>query len=83
MKTAEKKRRNSYKVNVLTTGQAREIFDAEVKSKLGISAKNFILKYQSGAYEQSDDCDIMSLLMLLPFTGYSAEYAKNQNRGRK
>jgi len=78
MKTATRKKDN-YEVNVLTTDQARDLFDQSVKDSLGIDAEQFIKNFQEGAYEDRDDCDIMSLLMLLPFTGYSAKYGNKQN----
>ncbi|MDP3509303.1 MAG: hypothetical protein Q8T09_15120 [Candidatus Melainabacteria bacterium] len=68
--------------HVQTTAQARRLFNRTVKSSLGISAIEFISNYQNGMYEDRDDCDIMSLLMLLPFTGYSAEYAKSNKSGK-
>jgi hypothetical protein len=80
MKTATKKTKESYEVNVLTTDQARHLFDQTVKENLGIDSSEFIKNYQKGDYEDRDDCDIMSLLMLLPFTGYSAKYATKQSR---
>jgi hypothetical protein len=80
MKTAARKTTQNYEVNVLTTDEARELFDKSVRETLGIESSEFIKKYQQGAYEDGDDCDIMSLLMLLPFTGYSAKYATKQSR---
>jgi hypothetical protein len=79
MKAATIKKSESH---VQTTAQARRLFNRTVKSTLGISAVEFISNYQSGKYEDRDDCDIMSLLMLLPFTGYSAEYAKSSKSGK-
>jgi len=73
MSTTAKKKNQ---VNVLTTDQARDLFDQTVKASLGIDSAQFITNFQNGDYEDRDDCDIMSLLMLLPFTGYSAKYAK-------
>ncbi|HEY9756365.1 MAG TPA: hypothetical protein V6C97_14460 [Oculatellaceae cyanobacterium] len=82
MATATKKK-ETYEVNVMTAAQARELFDKTVKDLLGIDAEQFIKNYQQGKYEHHDDCDIMSLLMLLPFTGYSAKYGKKQTgRGK-
>ncbi|MDR3617174.1 MAG: hypothetical protein P4L53_26705 [Candidatus Obscuribacterales bacterium] len=78
MKTATKKN-EKYEVNVLTATQARELFDKNVQENLGIGAEKFITNYQDGLYEDRDDCDIMSLLLLLPFTGYSAEYGKKSH----
>jgi hypothetical protein len=80
VKTATKKTKETYEVNVLTTEQARQLFDQSVKENLGIDSSEFIKNYQKGDYDDRDDCDIMSLLMLLPFTGYSAEYAAKQSR---
>ncbi len=65
-----------YSVEELSTAQAREIFDKAVFDTFGISAKRFIDNYRAGQYDDRDDCDLMSILMLLPFTGYSAEYGK-------
>jgi len=83
MKTATKKAKENYAVNVLTTDQASQLFDQSVKENLGIDSNEFIKNYQKGAYQDRDDCDIMSLLMLLPFTGYSAKYATKQSRTGK
>ena len=80
MKTAARKKTDTHEVKVMTTAQARKLFDKTVKETLGINAVEFIKRYQKGAYEDRDDCDIMSILMLLPFTGYSAEYGKKQGR---
>lgn len=80
MKTKAKSARRSYKVNVATTEQARSVFDSRVKSSLGITATTFIKNYRAGKYDREDDCRIKSLLMLLPFTGYSATYGNKQSR---
>ena len=68
-----------YSVNRLTTAQARQRFDDDVMNSLGITAEQFIKNYQAGQYENRDDCEIMSLLMMLPFTGYSKKYGNKQN----
>jgi hypothetical protein len=65
-----------YSVQELSATQVRKIFDKTVYATFGISAKEFIDNYRAGKYEDRDDCDLMSILMLLPFTGYSAEYGK-------
>jgi len=76
------KQKPDYSVQKLTTIQARRLFDEAVQRTLDITSDEFISRYQAGKYEDCDDCDIRSILMLLPFTGYSAEYAKKQNRRR-
>jgi hypothetical protein len=65
-----------YPVRELSNAQARKIFDKTVFGTFGISAKEFIDNYRAGKYKDRDDCDLMSVLMLLPFTGYSLEYGK-------
>ncbi len=79
MKTATKKK-DKYAVDSMSAEEARELFDSTVQENFGIKASEFIKNYQAGSYEDRDDCDMMSLLMLLPFTGYSAEYGKKQKR---
>lgn len=83
MNSTTKKANEDYAVNVLTTEEARLLFDQSVEETLGIDSSQFITNYQKGAYEDRDDCDIMSLLMLLPFTGYSAQYAKQTSCGKQ
>ncbi|MBZ0189081.1 MAG: hypothetical protein K8F91_22745 [Candidatus Obscuribacterales bacterium] len=83
MNSTTKKANEDYAVNVLTTEEARLLFDQSVKETLGIDSSQFITNYQKGAYEDRDDCDIMSLLMLLPFTGYSAQYGKQTSCGKQ
>jgi predicted xylose isomerase-like sugar epimerase len=79
MQTARKKKQR-YAVNELTTEQMTRRFNRLVKKELGISAVEFINQYQAGEYEEVDDCDIRSLLMLLPFTAYSSKYGNKQKR---
>jgi len=67
-----------YSVQELSAAQTRKIFDKSLAKSFGISAKEFIDNYRAGKYEDRDDCDFMSLLMLLPFTCYSVEYGKRQ-----
>jgi hypothetical protein len=63
-----------YSVRELSGAEARKIFNDIVNNTFGISAKDFIKNYRAGKYADRDDCDLMSILMLLPFTGYSEEY---------
>lgn len=70
------KHSEDYSIRELSSTEARRIFDKAVLTAFGISAKEFIDNYRAGRYENRDDCDLMSVLMLLPFTGYSAEYGK-------
>lgn len=77
--TSAVKNKEDYSVNHLTTDQMRQKFDHLVMEQLGINAEKFIQNYRDGIYDDRDDCDIMSLLMMIPFTGYSQQYGKKQN----
>jgi hypothetical protein len=67
----------SYDVVEMTTAETRELFDKTVKEQLGMTAEEFIKKYRAGGFDTDNRCEIMELLMLLPFTGYSQIYGKN------
>lgn len=47
------------------------MFDKDVQRTFKVSAKRFIENYRKGKYDDRDDREFMSLLMLLPFAGYS------------
>lgn len=80
MNTLSKCESDDFAVDLMTASEARAFFDRQVKDALDIDAKEFIERVQAGQYEDTDDCSIMSLLMMLPFSGYSSEYANKQNR---
>lgn len=67
-----------YAVKYLTTSEAGKMFDKEVRQTFKVSAKQFIENYRKGKYDDRDDCELMSLLMLLPFTDYSQQYGEKQ-----
>jgi hypothetical protein len=76
MNTLSKCEPDDYAVDLMTACDARAFFEQQVKESLNIDVKEFIRRVQAGEYEDTDDCSIMSLLMVLPFSGYSSEYAK-------
>lgn len=80
MNTLSKCESDEYAVDLMTATEARDVFDQQVKESLNMDAQEFIKRVQAGEYEATDDCSIMSLLMMLPFSGYSSEYANKQNR---
>ena len=80
MNTLSKCESDEYAVDLMSAAEARAFFDQQVMDFLNIDAQEFIRRVQAGEYENTDDCSIMSLLMMLPFSGYSSEYANKQRR---
>lgn len=72
-----------YSIIRLTTEETRKNFDRMVRERLGISAEQFIKNFRAGEYDDKDECDIMSLLMMLPFTGYAQIYGNEQDSRSK
>ncbi len=75
-------RNEEYSAKELTAEEIRKLFAAQVKELLDIEVSQFISEFRAGKYESSDDCDIRTLLMMLPFTGYSEEYPYKQSCSR-
>jgi hypothetical protein len=68
-----------YAVQELTTEQTRQKFDDMVLKSLGITSDQFVKNYCNGDYDDRDECDLIRILMLLPFTGYIQEYGERQS----
>lgn len=79
MATATRKKYANYAVKVKKTADAKRLFDRMVKKQLNVTAEEFIERYRAGKYDNRDDCTLRRLLMMLPFTGYSATYGKKQS----
>lgn len=54
-------------IRELDAAQSWELFDNAAQHYLGISGEEFISRLESGYYEDLDQLDVMSVLMLLPF----------------
>jgi hypothetical protein len=54
-------------IRELDDAQSWELFDNAAQHYLDISGEEFISRLESGYYEDLDQLDVMSVLMLLPF----------------
>lgn len=54
-------------IRELSDAESWELFDEAASSYLGISGEDFVSRWESGYYEDPDQSDVMSVLMLLPF----------------
>ncbi len=55
------------RVRELTDEQSWELFDEAAQHYLGMSGEAFVQSWESGEFEDPDQPEIMSVLMLLPF----------------
>lgn len=58
-------------IHWLTDDEAWEVLEEHARARLGISAREFIANWQSGAYgdDPDDNPDALALAMLLPMVG--------------
>ena len=56
-------------VRVLTEEEGWEFLDKRAQYYLGISAKEFVRRWQAGEYPDPDGTPVMHVLMALPFVG--------------
>lgn len=57
-------------IQELDAGEARALFDAEVRRCFHMSGDEFIRKYEAGEFGDDDECpDVMRVAMLIPFGG--------------
>lgn len=54
-------------IRELSDTESWELFDNAANTYLGISGEEFLVNWESGYYEDPDQPDVMSVLMLLPF----------------
>ncbi|HEX5199733.1 hypothetical protein ACFQS1_28195 [Paractinoplanes rhizophilus] len=52
----------------LTPEQGRELFDRRARKLLGITGDEFLARWDSGDFMNSDDPKVSSLAVLIPFT---------------
>jgi hypothetical protein len=54
-------------IRELDDAQSWELFDNAAQHYLGISGEEFLARWDSGYYEDPDQPEVMSVVMLLPF----------------
>ena len=54
-------------IRELDAAQSWELFDNAAQHYLGISGEEFLDRWDSGYYEDPDQPEVMSVVMLLPF----------------
>jgi hypothetical protein len=59
--------REDRNIRELDDAQSWELFDNAAQHYLDISGEEFIARLETGYYDDLDQLDVMSVLMLLPF----------------
>jgi len=54
-------------IRELSDTEAWELFDNAANEYLNVSGEEFLYRWKSGYYEDPDQPDVMSVIMLLPF----------------
>jgi hypothetical protein len=54
-------------IRELDDAQSWELFDNAAQHYLGISGEEFLRRWDSGYYQDPDQPEVMSVIMLLPF----------------